>query len=453
MNDYAVDILDLAFHPYLMDAIKKYFEDKKADIVGITVRNTDDCYYASREFFIPQIREVVSKIRRHTSAPVVLGGCGFSIMPQRIMDFCNADFGIKGEGEEAFGLLADRVIEGKDYSDIPGLVYRDGKHYKVNEPRFLNLDKLDLWERRAVKNSRYFIEGGQGNVETKRGCDKNCIYCADPVAKGSNVRLRSPQSVLGELENLYAQGIDCFHLCDSEFNNPLAHAFSVCQEIINSDLYGKISWYTYASPALFTDEIAFLMKKAGCAGIDFGVDSGSDDMLQRLGRDFTVSDIEKTAQICHRNNIVFMYDLLLGGPGETRETIEETIELMKKIKPSRAGVSIGIRIYPGTSLAEIVRTEGVSKENKDLFGRVEGNQDFFEPIFYISSQIGQEITSYVAQLIKEDKRFFFANPEDSQTGLSSGQNYNYNENVILVEAVKKGFRGAYWDILRRIGQD
>jgi radical SAM superfamily enzyme YgiQ (UPF0313 family) len=445
--NYDVDILDLSFFSDFRDAIKKYFADKQVDVVGITVRNTDDCFYASQEFFIPKIKEIISELRRWTSVPAILGGCGFSIMPEKIMEFCDVDYGIKGEGEESFRLLVDKLLDGKDYSDIPGLVYRSGDHFTLNEPHFLDLDKLDFLGREVVNNNRYFLEGGQGNIETKRGCDKGCIYCADPVVKGRKIRLRTPQSVIAELESLYSQGVYCFHLCDSEFNNPLSHAASICEELIKSGLSKKISWYTYASPIPFSEEFGLLIKKAGCVGIDFGVDSGNDIMLQALGRDFTTEDIVETARICHKVGITFMYDLLLEAPGETKESIKETIDLMRKISPSRVGLSIGVRIYSGTKLAEMVKLGGVSRENENLLGCIDSNEDFFKPIFYLSSKAGGDVTTYVAQLIGDDKRFFFANPDDKD------QNYNYNKNKVLVEAVKKGYRGAYWDILRRLSEE
>ena len=444
---HQVDILDLSFFSDFRESVKEYFGVNKVDAVGITVRNTDDCYYASREFFIPGIKEVVFEIKKLTDAPVVLGGCGFSIMPEKILEFCRADFGIKGEGEKSFSLLLSRLLEGEDFSDIPGLVYQSADGYASNKPDFLDLDAANSFKRGNIDNARYFREGGQGNIETKRGCNKNCIYCADPVAKGHKIRLRSPQNVVAELESQYAKGVDCFHFCDSEFNNPISHAVSICQELVSSGLSEKVRWYTYACPAPFPEAFAFLMKRAGCAGIDFGVDSGDEAMLQALGRDFSVGDIVKTVESCHTAGIIFMYDLLLGGPGETKESIKRTIELMKKISPARVGLSIGIRIYPETKLAEMITKNGAMSENPSLFGCLDGNEDFLKPVFYLDSNVAGDISAFLAELIGDDKRFFFANPDNKD------QNYNYNENEVLVEAVKKGYRGAYWDILRRLSEN
>lgn len=443
---HEVDILDLALVKDVRSAIRSYFSNHWVNLIGVTIRNTDDCYLASQEFFIPAVAQVVGWIKKESEAPIVLGGCGFSIAPERILESCGARYGIWGDGEEALPCLMEALSEGKDLSDVPNLVWRSSSGYVRNQTQFVDLNQLDLSTRPVVDSLTYFSQGGQGSIETKRGCQQSCIYCADPVARGKKYRLRSSESVADELTILLDRGINCFHLCDSEFNQPGSHARAICEEIIKRGLGSKIKWYGYLSPFPFSEELAALMKKAGCVGIDFGVDSGSDGILERLGRNFTTREIAEVANICHRKQITFMFDLLLGGPGETRSSIKETVDLMRKLKPTRVGVSMGVRIYPGTLLAEQVVAEGTTAKNENLFGKVSGNKDFFEPIFYISSKVGSGMGGYVESLIEGDKKFFFANPDSPE------QNYNYNENLRLVEAIRGGYRGAYWDILRQLGE-
>jgi radical SAM superfamily enzyme YgiQ (UPF0313 family) len=284
-----------------------------------------------------------------------------------------------------------------------------------------------------------------GNIETKRGCAKRCIYCADPLGKGNKVRCRSPKSVVDEIESLLKIGIDHFHLCDSEFNLPPEHATSVCREIAERDLGSKIRWYAYCSPVPFDDEIASAFHRAGCAGINFGVDSGDSTMLRRLGRDFSVEDLSRTAEICHRKDFVFMYDLLLGGPGESRDSLRNTVETMKRISPSRIGVSFGVRIYPGTRLANFVRDQGSTGIHPNLHGTVD--ETLFAPIFYLESALGNDVSQYLTDLIAGDGRFLF------MSGDTADKNYNYNDNTLLVDAIRKGYRGAFWDILRRLSTE
>jgi radical SAM superfamily enzyme YgiQ (UPF0313 family) len=303
---------------------------------------------------------------------------------------------------------------------------------------------LPLSSRGFVDNPRYLREGGMGGIETKRGCAQQCIYCADPLAKGRRYRLRPPSVVVDEIEVLLAQGVDHLHLCDSEFNLPYEHALGVCEEIIRRGLGERLAWYAYLSPVPFTGELAQLMAKAGCRGINFGVDHAADHMLKNLGKPFTGAELRETAAICRRLEIPFMYDLLLGGPGEDRKSLTTVISFMKEIGPSRVGISAGVRIYPGTRLAEIA-LEDVRQGSASLRGAV--TKDFFAPIFYVSPSMGDELYPFIASLVKKDERFFFGGGDEAET------NYNYNANNVLIEAIKRGYRGAFWDILRRMAEE
>jgi len=444
---YIVDLLDLCFSEDYRKAIDDYFRKESVLSIGITVRNTDDCYLLSQDFFLPEIREIVKYLKTKTDVPIILGGVGFSIMPERILKYFGLDLGIRGDGEEILPLLLGRITEGTDYRDLPGLVYRVYGGFVSNSPEYFDLNKLSLGRRNLVDNRRYFNEGGQGNIETKRGCNQRCIYCADPVAKGRKIRLRNPEEVVNELEALLDEGINYFHFCDSEFNLPQQHAKAVCQQIIGRGIDKKIDWYAYCSPSPFSEELARLMKIAGCRGIDFGVDNGNREILKNLGRDFGKDEIRNTARLCRRYGITFMFDLLLGGPGETPETVRETIDLMRETEPDRVGVMVGVRIYAGTGLGNTVLKESPIEENRNLQGKVRGNSDFFEPVFYVSKKLGGDVHSHISELIEGDRRFFFATRNDQESG------YNYNQNQVLVEVIKKGYRGAYWDILRRLSTE
>jgi radical SAM superfamily enzyme YgiQ (UPF0313 family) len=445
-SGFQVDLLDLCFSTDISRDIESYFTSNDVLTVAVTLRNTDDAYLASQDFCIDRYKQVVDLLKTRTSTPIILGGSGFSIMPQAILGYYGLDLGIWGEGELALHLLIERIAARQDFRDVPGLVYRTSEGFRANKPEYFDLRNIGAPERSLVNNRRYFVEGGMGGVESKRGCSGGCIYCADPVGKGKKLRLRSPQSVAAEIESLLGMGIDHLHFCDSEFNIPESHARDICLELVRRGLGGKIRWYAYASPAPFSQELAALCCKAGCAGIDFGVDSGSDAMLRRLGRDFSVADLSRTAEVCHQEGIVFMYDLLLGGPDETRESMRETIETMKKLSPDRVGVSFGVRIFPQTKMAELVQRQGPLPENPNLRGTIEGNDNFFKPVFYLSAGLGPDAAEYLSRLIGGDERFFFVSPSGAE------RNYNYNDNSVLVNAIKAGYRGAFWDILRRLGK-
>jgi radical SAM superfamily enzyme YgiQ (UPF0313 family) len=439
------DLLDLCLIQDWKAAIDAYFRHTTVDAVGVTLRNIDDTTFTSREFFLPGFKEVTDYLGGKTDAPIILGGSGFSIMPEDVLDFCGLDLGIVGDGEEALPLLVQKLAARESCASIPGLVYRDAAGFEHNAPAWPRLDGDRVPGRSAVDNLRYLREGGMGSIETKRGCPGECIYCVDAQSKGHRLRCRSPQRVVAEMEALLAQGVDCVHFCDAEFNLPASHANDVCREMIRMGLGDKMGWYAYASPVPFGPETAALYRKAGCRGINFGVDSADDGILRTLGRDFDFEDLQRTAAACHKQGLVFMFDLLLGGPGETKDSLARTIRAMKQMEPHRVGAALGIRVFPGTRLADMALRSGPLDSNPNLHGAVKDNDRFFRPVFYLSAQLGGGAPQYLDELIDDDQRFLFMRPPQA-----SGMNYNYNDNSRLVEAIREGYHGAFWDILRRL---
>lgn len=435
-------LLDLCFSEDIPGDIESMLRGFQPQMIGVTVRNTDECYM-SGAFFLPFVTEVVDCLRKHSDAPIVMGGVGFSVSPEAAMQFCRPDYGIAGEGEQSFARLAKAVQTRASVESIPNLLYWDKGALRRNPTAYDSLDTLPR-TRSLANNALYFREGGQAGFETKRGCNMNCVYCAEPPSRGRQVRLRPPAMVVDELKALLAQGVDHLHTCDCEFNIPGDHAKDVCRAIIESGIADRVRWYAYCSIVPFDEEMADLFKRAGCGGVDFGADSGNDDMLRRLGREFRSDDLARTADLCHKHGIPFMYDLLIGSPGETRKTVRETVELMQKIDADCVGLSMGVRLYDGTATAKWVRSQGDLAANPDIYGAKEDNDSLLRPVFYVAPDLGPDMVSIVSEIVGGDKRFFLPSTEEVDS------NYNYNDNNVLVRAIKDGARGAYWDILRRM---
>ncbi len=426
--------------------IEKVVGEAEPIAVGVTFRNSDDCLWPSCAWFVPQLRSLVDRIKTATSAPVVLGGCGVSIFPIGVMEQCGADLAIAGDGEEAFVRLVGHLDAGTEYRGLPGLAHRNfGGRVILNPPRYASA--LDLTTSRdTVDNPRYLSLGGMGNIETKRGCPSRCVYCADPLSKGNASRLRAPGQVADEVESLLRQGVDVLHICDSEFNIPADHALAVCKEIGARGLGERLRWYCYASAEPFSAELARAMRRAGCVGINFGVDHACDRMLATLGRPYRREAIRHAVEGCRRAGITVMLDLLFGGPGEDKASIVETVDYVKSVNPDQAGAAVGVRIYPRTQLADNVRSQGPLTANPNIRGCVEDNDSFFRPIFYIEQGLGEDPSGLVADIIGDDRRFFLPARIKDIAG------YNYNDNTVLTDAIAAGHRGAFWDILRRLNR-
>jgi radical SAM superfamily enzyme YgiQ (UPF0313 family) len=454
------ELVDLCLEEDYEQALKKYFSSKSPSLIGLSFRNVDDCFWPSAEWFVPKLGKITDSIRELSDAPIVVGGVGFSIFGKEIIESTGADFGVAGDGEQTIMELYNQLHNGKGFKSIKGLIWRRGDEIICNGKSWP--EKLSLAvERDVVNNREYFRRGGQCGFETKRGCNRGCIYCADPLAKGPVVRVRQPSEIADEVQNLLNQGIDVLHTCDSEFNIPVEHAFAVCEELIRRGLGNKVQWYTYMTVRPFDSALAQVCKQAGCVGIDFTTDSACPSMLKTYRQTHIKADIETAVRLCRDNGIKVMLDLLLGGPGESPASVAESIEFFKRLEADCFGASLGVRIYPGTGMASVVAAEGDIETNPNLKRKYDGPVNFFKPTFYISSSLGDRPAQLVRDLIDGDKRFFepMVEIEKNAQGKSTDSSFvvelrrmdhNYNDNTELLEAIKKGARGAYWDILHQL---
>jgi len=495
---FEVDLLDLCLADDHHAALAEYFADHRPELVGASLRNVDDCFWPSGASFLPDLKQIVDTVRALSGAPIVLGGVGFSIFAREIVEHTAADFGIRGDGEQACVALIGQLRGPRRWDQVEGLIYREGGRATAHGPagggqshfRSLRRENWDsprerlrgmlrsnppAWPRQlsiptsrdTVDNATYFRRGGQIGVETKRGCPRQCIYCADPLAKGTAARLRSPTEVADEVQALLAQGVDVLHLCDSEFNVPSDHARLVCDELVRRQLPRRVRWYAYLAVTPFDADLARRMAAAGCVGINFTGDAAHPAMLATYRQPHRQEDLAQAVKLCRSSGMAVMLDLLLGGPGETPQTVAETIRFVKQIDPDCAGAALGVRVYPGTAMAEMVAAEGSFETNPNIrrrplrpclgtnlrlvpcpSGAREGPVDLLRPTFYVSSALGEHPARLVRDLIAGDERFFPPEDESSAAAPDSPGDHNYNQNQALVDAIAAGARGAYWHILR-----
>jgi radical SAM superfamily enzyme YgiQ (UPF0313 family) len=451
-----VEVLDLGLVDEPDKAMEDYFSGHDPELVGLSFRNSDDCFWPSADWFVPKLKNTVEKIQRLTDAPIVVGGVGFSIFARAIYEYAGIDFGICGDGETAIVALTNQLRGTRNFTEVPGLIWQQGDRIIENPPVFVLSQDAEYSismgsSRDFIDNPAYFKKGGQCGLETKRGCNRRCIYCADSLAKGTNLRLRNPAEVADEVQSLLRQGIDVLHICDAEFNVPRSHAYAVCEEFIKRSLGEKIRWYAYMSPSPFDADLADVMARAGCVGIDFTGDSASESMLRIYRQQHSSRDLAEAVKLCRENNIAVMIDLLLGGPGETPQTVRETIEFIKKIDPDCAGATLGMRIYPRTAMAKMVAAELLSP-NSTIKRKYDGPVDLLRPTFYISGALGENPAALVKEIIAGDRRFFQPAEEIDMQELKDDNTsgYNYNDNEPLLQAIEKGARGAYWHILNQM---
>lgn len=370
-------LLDLCFIEDWTYALSCAVLEFRPEIVGLSLRNVDNVAYPNFHSYLPFFKDVVSKLRALTDAPIVLGGSGYSVMPNAILNHLGADYGIQGEGELSLQLLLDRLSKGLPLSDIPGLLTRSpGLASQVPPGPARHVDYEALQPLRAELDSRRYLQfGGMGNIQTKRGCSFSCVYCTYPLIEGRDVRVRPPSAVVSEMEALKQAGVDTFFIVDDIFNVPPHHAKSVCHSVLERGV--EVRWSCYLHPQFVTESLLRTMKHAGCSSVEFGIDSGSDEQLVRLGKSFTRAQVLRTSELCHKVGMPFCHALIFGGPGEDRRTMQETFDLMEAAAPTAVIAMCGIRLFPGTRLAETARPEDI------LFT---GNS-FLEPTFFLAETV------------------------------------------------------------------
>jgi len=412
-------VLDLCFVDDYEAAIASAAGDFSPDIIALSLRNVDNVSYPNYVSYLEYYRRVVQSFRKYCRGRIVIGGSGFALLPEAILNYLNADYGILGEGEFSFIKFIDELEHSKGHQNksTPQLIsYFPG----IIE----NLDDLPIPDRSLFDNASYLKWGGMGNIQTKRGCPFNCIYCTYPVIEGKQVRLRSPQLICDEVENILENGIDNLFVVDNEFNYPLDHAEAVCKEIINRNL--PIKWSCYANPGFVTPQLIDLMLAAGCTGLEFGTDAANATMLTNMGKNFTVADLENASAICRQSGISFCHSLLLGGPGETMQTVKQTLEAVIKMSPTAAICMIGIRVFPQTKLALIAKEEGM----------ITPGEDYLKPVFYLSPDVNNEILPFI-------KTFSETHPTWIFPGL------NININVNLQKKLRRfGIKGPLWEHMK-----
>jgi len=412
-KDFEVIIYDMNMNG--MDGLINTLIENKPMYIGISLRNIDDISYYGHRSFINEFKRVVETVRTQTDAKIIVGGSGFSIFPIDIFELLNVDFGIIGEGEESFSHLILSLLNNESYENIEGLVYRVANKIVLNK-RISSIKSLELnFDDNLVPY--YWAKSGMLNIQTKRGCPHKCIYCTYPSIDGEMVRTYDPDELVQSLQLLQQKhSIEYVFFTDSIFNIKNDYNKLLAQKIIDSRL--NIKWGAYFTLNNLDEEMLSLYKRAGLTHIEFGTDSISNAQLKNYRKHFTVEDVINKSRLCNQLKINIAHFLILGGYGETEESLEETFKNAKKINDAVFFVYIGMRIYPGTILSKIAVDESVISKDDNLL----------EPKYYISKKV--DIASIKRRALLTGKRWIF--PDDD---LSEKMN----------KLRKKGWKGPLWE--------
>jgi radical SAM superfamily enzyme YgiQ (UPF0313 family) len=381
-HGHSVETLDLCFIEAPRPGLDEKIRDADPQVVGISLRNLDSSSYPLNTSYIDDYKHLVEALRELTDAPIVLGGAGFTIMPATIMEYLGADVGVAGEGEMTFPWVLERLAGGETLASTPEFSCQPVNGGVCVSPvsRIKHLDVAGVPMRQHFDVDRYYQRGGALNIQTKRGCYFECVFCSYPLIEGAQVRMRTARAVVDELQAMReGQQIRHWFFVDNIFNMPIRHAKEVCEEIAARGL--DIEWSAYLNPKFVDEELCRLMARSGCKAIEFGTDSGAPSMIANLKKEFDVADLRRTSALCHQYHLKFCHSLIFGGPGETPATVGETIELMEELRPAAVIALTGIRVLPGTGMVEIALRDGQIDEDDNLL----------YPKFYIAPTLGGEL--------------------------------------------------------------
>jgi radical SAM superfamily enzyme YgiQ (UPF0313 family) len=381
---HEVRFLDLQAESDPGAAVGRAVAEFAPQVVGVSVRNVDDQNMASPRFLLEEARDVVAACRAATSAPVVVGGAGYSIFPEAARHYLGADIGVCGEGEETLPAILDRLEQGRDPAGIPG-VYLPGARTVVT-PRFAeNLDRLplpgeELWRGANPQDAELWIP-----VQTRRGCSFDCSYCSTPNLEGRRLRTRSPETVARHIARAAEAGFRRFHFVDNTFNLPPSYALRLCSCL--ASLPVRIKWRAILYPHAVSEELVRAMARSGCVEAALGFESGNLSVLRAMNKRFTPEEVRGISQALKVHGIRRWGFLLLGGPGETADSVEESLAFADSLQLDMLNVRVGIRIYPHTPLARIAVEEGV----------IAADDDLLQPRFYVRPGMETCIQASVAR--------------------------------------------------------
>jgi len=374
---HEVQVLDLMTQTDSYAPTREAIESFRPEVIGISVRNIDDQNMNHPRFMLEEIRKIVSYCRGLSSAPIVLGGAGYSIFPEAVLTYLEADIGIQGEGELAFPELLQRLEKSSELAGLPGVYV---KNSGLQERRSFIRNLNDLNFSGIQRFSSIYDRNLWMPFQTRRGCPLDCSYCSTAAIEGRTIRKRSPHHVIEEMKVFVAQGFHHYYFVDNTFNLPPSYAKTICSMIIRENL--KITWRCILYPWKVDEELIELMAEAGCREVSLGFESGSSRILRNMNKKFSPEEIRKTAQMLGRHNIYPMGFLMFGGPGETRESVLESLAFADSLPLNTLKISQGIRIYPHTALAEIAVKEGLITADdhllKPTFYMVPGIQDWLK---------------------------------------------------------------------------
>ncbi len=401
---HEVRFLDLMFSRAPARDLERALSEFRPAVAGFSVRNIDNNDLRNPAAFFEEAAELMRGARKNRDLKIVLGGAAAGVMPEELLKSTGADWVALGDAPAVFPGLLAAIERGEDPVGLPGVgAFRRGK-FVATPLAFGAWEGEDLFPdfARWLDLRAYAGLMAAVPVKTKLGCPFNCVYCTYAASEGRAYRLCPPEEAAAKVRALARAGVKDIEFVDNVFNSPYEHALELCHLLAAKPCGARL--HTMELNPAFTDRpLLETMEAAGFAGIGITAESADDAVLSSLGKNYGGAQVRAAAAAVGRGTLPCMWIFLLGGPGETRETVKRTLDFARsELRPSDSVFfNVGLRIYPGTPLEGLARAEGTLKIPAS---------EMLQPAFYVSPAVGRE---WLLETLRQavDQNMNFINPD------------------------------------------
>jgi radical SAM superfamily enzyme YgiQ (UPF0313 family) len=367
-----ISIIDSQVEQLDYNSLKSRITSANPDVVGVTAMTMT-------MIDVTKTANLVKDIDHTTK--VVLGGPHVNLFPNESIKLRNVDYLVLGEGELVFKELLDVIDDNSALRNTSGIVFQDNGEI-INtgtRPHIRKLDHLPFPARHLTPYKQYTSLLSTGNIVTtlftSRGCPFKCSFCDRP-SLGKVFRAHSAAYVADELEQCIKLGIHNFLVYDDTFTVNKKRVIDICNEIVKRKL--NLSWDIRARVDTVDEEIIMHLKKAGCQGIHYGIEAGTEKVLKILNKGITINHARKSFNLTRKYKIPILAYFMIGNPTETLDDIHATFKVMKSLKPDYLHMTI-LTPFPGTTIYHDGLAKGIIK--KDYWKEFAANprSDFVSP--------------------------------------------------------------------------
>ncbi len=356
-----VELVDCNALEMTMEATVEHAAKSKHEFVGVT--STTNTIYLAFEF----ARKLKEKA---PEKKIIAGGVHVTFVDEGSMQECpEIDIIVRNEGEKT----THEIVSGAPLESIKGITYRaaDGSiHRNPDADLILDLNSLpfparDLLPMDKYRPGAFFNIGKKGKhymtMISSRGCPNKCVFCSSSHY-WRYLRLRSPDNIIKEIDELHEKyGVKHIHFLDDTLTVPKQRIERICDLLIERK-YG-IEWNTYSRVDVIDEALVSKMVKAGCFGITFGVESGNQEILNKIRKNITLDQVRNAVRICKKAGIDLHCDFMVGLPGDDEKTMQDTIDFALELDPNIALFSITTP-FPGTELYRDLKEKGILENVK-----------------------------------------------------------------------------------------